>query len=78
MTFYADISSMVCNYADDNHIVNESNCNGILKVAFEKDAHRTISWFDNNYMNANPNEFQCTFLDRFGRPLTCISILVKP
>ena len=24
--FYTDFDSMICNYADDNRIVNESNC----------------------------------------------------
>ena len=52
--FYTDIDSMICNYADNNHLVNESNCIDTLKVSLEKDAHRAISWFDNNYMDANP------------------------
>ena len=30
--FYTDIDSMICNYADDNHLVNESNCIDTLKV----------------------------------------------
>ena len=65
---------MSCNYADDNHLVNESNCIDTLKVSLEKDAHRAISWFDNNYMDANPDKFQCISLDRFGRPPISISI----
>ena len=39
-----------------------------------KDAQRAISWFDNNYMDANPDKFQCISLDRFGRPPISISI----
>ena len=65
---------MICNYADDNHLVNESNCIDTLKVSLEKDAHRTISWFDNNYMDANPDEFHGISLDRFGRPPISISV----
>ena len=30
--FHTDIDSMICNYADDNHLVNESNCMVTLKV----------------------------------------------
>ena len=72
--FYTDIDSMICNYADDNHLVNESNCIDTLKVSLEKDAHRAISWFDYNYMDANPDKFQCISLDRFGRPPISISV----
>ena len=72
--FDTDIDSMICNYADDNHLVNESNCIGTLKVSLEKDVHRAISWFDNNYMDANPDKFQCISLDRFGRPPISISV----
>ena len=66
---------MICNYADDNHLVNENNCIDTLKNSLEKDARRAISWFDNNYMDANSDKFQCISLDRFGRPP--ISILVE-
>ena len=59
---------MICNYADDNHLANESNCIDTLKFSLEKDGHRAISWFDHKYMDANPDKFQCISLDRFGRP----------
>ena len=72
--FYTDIDSMICNYADDYHLVKESNCTEELKVSLEKDAQRAISWFDNNYMDANSDKFQCISLDRFGRPPISISI----
>ena len=72
--FYTDIDSMICNYADDNHLVNENNCIDTLQNSLEKDAHRAISWFDNNYMDANPDKFQCISLDRFGRPRISISV----
>ena len=72
--FYNDIDSLICNYADDNHIVNENNCIDTLKNSLEKDAHRAISWFDNNYMVANRDKFQCISLDRFGRPPIYISV----
>ena len=65
---------MICNYADDNHLVNESNSVDTYKVSLEKDAHRVISWFDNKYMDANPDKFQCISLDRFGRPPISISV----
>ena len=72
--YYTDIDSMICNYADDNHLVNERNCIDTLKVSLEKCAHRAISWFDNNYIGANPDKFQCISLDRFGRPPISISV----
>ena len=72
--FYTDIDSIICNYADDNHLVNESNSVDTLKVSLERDAHRAIAWFDNNYMDANPDKFQCISLDRFGRPPISISV----
>ena len=59
---------------DDNHIVKESNCSDELKASLEEDAQRAISWFDNNYMDANPDKFQCISLYRFGRPPISISI----
>ena len=65
---------MICNYADDNHLVNESNCIDTIKVSPEKDAHRASSWFDNNYMDANLEKFQCIYIDRFGRPPKSISV----
>ena len=64
---------MICNYADDNHLMNENNCID-LKNSFGKDAHRAILWFDNNYMDANPDKFQCISLDRFGRPPISVSV----
>ena len=72
--FYADIESTICNYADDNQLVNESNSVDTLKVSLGKDAHRAISWFDNNHMDANPDKFQCISLDRFGWPPISISV----
>ena len=72
--FYTDIDSMICNYADDNHLVSESSCIDTLKVSLEKDAQRAISWFDDNYMHAIPDKFQCISLDRFGRPPVSISV----
>ena len=66
---------MICNYADDNHLVNESNSVDTLNVSLEKDVHHAISWFDNNYIDANPDKFQCISLDRFGRPPISISVV---
>ena len=64
---------MICSCADNNDLVNENDCIDTLKVSLEKDAHRAISWFDNNYMNANLDKFQCISLDRFGRPPISLS-----
>ena len=53
---YTDTDSMICNYTvtDDNHLVNEGNYIDALKVSLEKGAHNAISWFIDNYMDANP------------------------
>ena len=72
--FHTDIDSMICNYTDDNHFVDENNCIDTLRNSLEKDAHHAILWFDNNYMDANPDKFQCISLDRFGRPPISISV----
>ena len=84
--FYTDIDSIICNYADHNHLVNENNCIDTLKNSLEKDAHRAISWFDNNYMDANPDKFQCIslaglagllYLSRLGEILSHLLIALK-
>ena len=72
--FYADIDSMICNYTDDNHLLKESHCTDELKVSLGKDAQHAVLWFDDNYMDANPDKFQYFSLDRFGRPPISISI----
>ena len=74
MTYFIPILTAWCNYADHNHLVNESSCVDTLKCSLEKDANRSISLFDENYMNANPDKFQCIFLYRFGRPPISISV----
>ena len=40
--YYTDIDSMICNYAEDNHLVNENNLIDTLKNWLEKDAHRGL------------------------------------
>ena len=60
--FYTDIDSMICNYANDNHLVKESNYTDELKVSLKKDAQCAISWFDNNYRDANPDKFSAFLL----------------
>ena len=84
--FYTDIDSMICNYADDNHLANENNCMNTLKNSLEKDAHHKISWFDDKYMDANPDKFQCIsltsladllYLSRLGEILSLLLIALK-
>ena len=71
--FYTDIDSMICNHADENHIVNKSNCVNTLKVSLEKDAQCAIAWCD-NYMDATSDKFQRISRDRFGKPSISISV----
>lgn len=72
--FYTDIESKICNYADDNHLVNENYSIDILKDTLQQDCWLALSWFGDNYMDANPDKFQCIFLDRFGKQPPAISI----
>ena len=75
MTYFIPIlTAWLCNYADGNHLMNESNCIDTLNVSLEKDARRTISWFDDNYIDAHPDKSQCISLDKFGRPPVSISV----
>ena len=72
--FYTDIDSMICNYTDDNHLVDENNCIDTLRNSLEKDAHHAISWFDNNYIDANPDKFSAFLLTDLEGPPISISV----
>ena len=63
-----------CSYADDNHLSNDNTCIATLKSTLEQDADRSISWFDDNGMNANADKFQCIALDRNGKIPLSISV----
>ena len=48
----------VYNYADDNSLSVCHKDPNVLKSLLEKSANTAISWFDDNYMKANPAKFQ--------------------
>ena len=54
------------NYADDNHIYYANSCTITLKNVLENDTRAAITWFENNYMDANPDKFQSIILNRGG------------
>ena len=50
--------SNIFNYADDNHNCYKSKSAEDLCEVLRLDTNNTISWFEQNYMDANPNKFQ--------------------
>ena len=38
------------------------------------DAECTLTWYESNYLEANPDKFQCVFMDRKGRVDTSVPI----
>jgi hypothetical protein len=52
----------ICNYADDNTLSFSSNTLEALVQALQTDAHASIDWFKNNYMQANADKFQVMFM----------------
>ena len=64
--FYVDMNCDIANYADDNHIYYANSCAITLKNVLENDTRAAITWFENNYMDANPDKFQSIILNRGG------------
>ena len=64
----------IANYADDNHLYDADNCAITLKNVLENDTRAAIAWFENNYMDANPDKFQSIILNRGGDVSISISI----
>ena len=62
--FYVDMNCDTANYADDDHIYNANSCAITLKNVLENDTRAAIFWFENNYMDANPDKFQSIILNR--------------
>ena len=49
-------------YADDNTLVKAAKDAASLKRALERDTANTLSWFNENYISANPEKFQAIVL----------------
>ena len=65
--FYVDMYSEIKNYADDNHITANDPCLSTLIDRLSADSEKAISWFNSNYLGANPDKFQCVIMDRKGK-----------
>ena len=72
--FYVNMGSEIANYADDNHLYYEDKCYNVLKSVLENDVISATTWFDNNYMCANPDKFQSIILSRDGQQSLSISV----
>ena len=68
------MGSKITNYADDNHLYYEDGCYNVLKSVLENYVNSATTWFDNNYMGANPDKFQNIILSRDGQQSLSISV----
>ena len=64
--FFVKLSGKIANYTDDNHLYNKNECIENLKIDLVNDANAAVTWFHENHMVANPDEFQCIMLSRNG------------
>ena len=62
--FIVPMCSNIVNYADDNHICYKNTSTEVLCEVLRLDTNNAISWFEQNYMDANPNKFQGIILER--------------
>ena len=72
--FHVDMNCEIANYADDNHLYYAGNCAITLKNVLENDTRAAIAWFENNYMDANPDKFQSIILNTGGDVSISISV----
>ena len=72
--FYVEMSCEIANYADDNHLYYENKCHNTLKGVLENDVNSATTWFENNYMCANPHKFQSIILNWDGLQSLAISV----
>ena len=75
--FHVKMSCEIANYADDNHLYYENQCQNTLKYVLENDVNSATTWFENNYMCANPDKFQSIILNRDGMQSLAISVQDK-
>jgi hypothetical protein len=59
-----DKSVKLFNYADDNTLVFTHQNKHTLVSKLEHASKQAVLWFQNNYMQANPNKFQALYLNR--------------
>ena len=64
--FYVKFSASIANYADDNNFYDDEQSLDKLKDNLSSDAHSAVLWYKENYLDANPEKFQCMFMNRNG------------
>ena len=64
--FFVELTGNIANYADDNNIYDSDECLIKLQSKLSKDTEKTISWYESNCLEANPDKFQCLFMNRKG------------
>ena len=52
------ISGNIANYADDNHLYNKNVCVENLRDGLVNDANAAVTWFHENHIVANPENFK--------------------
>ena len=62
--FIVPMCSNIVNYPDDNHICYKNKSTEVLCEVLRLDTNNAISWFEQNYMDANPNKFQGIILGK--------------
>ena len=75
--FYVDMNCDIANYADDNHINYAISCTNTLNNFLENDTRAPITWFENNYMDANPDKFHGIMLNKWGDVPISLSVQVS-
>ena len=56
--------SNIVNYADDNHICYKNKSTEVICEVLRLDTNNAISWFEQNYMDADPNKLQGIILGK--------------
>ena len=62
--FVVPVCSNIVNYADNIHICYKNKSTEVLCEVLRLDTNNAICWFEQNYMDANPNKFQGIILDK--------------
>ena len=66
--------SEVCNFADDNTLYSAGKSLDEVICKLEKDMKKTMIWFENNSLAANPKKFQLMFLGTNKIVKKCLNI----
>ena len=64
--FFTQLKSEIFNYADDNTVCYRNSSVRVLTDQLVTDVNEIIKWFEGNYLDANPDKFQCLSLGTRG------------